>query len=76
GPALMGGYEYSPEETNKRPDQSLASKHNESMLLLPRLFYEAGYEVTVLTSCKSTTQTRFIAESILDYPFRNFMVSS
>lgn len=47
GPALMGGYEYSPEETNKRPDQSLASKHNESMLLLPRLFYEAGYEVTV-----------------------------
>jgi len=46
-PALMGGYEYTPEAINKKTEQALVEKHNESMLLVPRLFYEAGYEVTV-----------------------------
>ena len=46
-PALMGGYEYTPGSMNKRSEQSLVSKHNESVLLLPHLFYDAGYEVTV-----------------------------
>jgi len=46
-PALMGGYEYTPRAINRRPEQSLVSKHNESILLLPRLFLDAGYEVTV-----------------------------
>ncbi len=46
-PALMGGYEYTPGSMNKRTDQSLVSKHNESILLMPRLFLDAGYKVTV-----------------------------
>jgi len=46
-PALMGGYEYTPEAINKRSEQELVEKHNESMLLVPRLFYDAGYKVTV-----------------------------
>jgi len=46
-PALMGGYEYTPEEINNRSDQTLLEKHNESLLIMPRLFYEAGYEVTL-----------------------------
>lgn len=46
-PALMGGYEYTPVELNKRNEESLASKHNEAVKLMPVLFSEKGYDVTV-----------------------------
>jgi membrane protein insertase Oxa1/YidC/SpoIIIJ len=46
-PPLFGGYEYAPLEMQKRSSESLAKKHNESMLVLPRLFSEIGYRVTV-----------------------------
>ena len=46
-PALFGGYEYTPVEMNKRDTESLESKHNEALTMMPRLFSEAGYDVTV-----------------------------
>ena len=46
-PAMFGGYEYTPEELNKRASEALADKHNEALKVLPVLFREAGYEVTV-----------------------------
>ncbi len=46
-PALFGGYEYTPEEINKRNGESLAEKQNEALLVMPRLFRNAGYRVTV-----------------------------
>ncbi len=46
-PALLGGYEYTPVELNKRDDMLLVEKHNEALKLLPTLFSEGGYEVTV-----------------------------
>ena len=46
-PALFGGYEYTPEEMNKRADEWLADKHDEALKVMPVLFLEAGYEVTV-----------------------------
>lgn len=46
-PALMGGYEYTPVELNKRDDEALVDKHNEALLVMPRLFSENGYDVTV-----------------------------
>ena len=46
-PALFGGYEYTPEELNKRSSEALADKHNEALKVLPLLFSRAGYEVTV-----------------------------
>lgn len=46
-PALLGGYEYTPVELNKRDTESLESKNNEANLMLPKLFSEAGYNVTV-----------------------------
>ena len=46
-PALFGGYEYTPEEMNRRNTESLASKHNEALRVMPLLFSEAGYQVTV-----------------------------
>ena len=46
-PAMMGGYEYTPGEINKRGDEKLVDKHNEATLVLPKLFLDAGYSVTV-----------------------------
>lgn len=46
-PALFGGYEYTPEEMNKRKDMLLEEKHNEALLVMPLLFSDAGYQVTV-----------------------------
>ncbi|MCR5290536.1 MAG: YidC/Oxa1 family membrane protein insertase [Treponema sp.] len=47
-PGLFGGYEYTPAEMNKRSEEPLKDKHNEALLLLPRIFTEqAGYKVSV-----------------------------
>ncbi|MCR5005509.1 MAG: YidC/Oxa1 family membrane protein insertase [Clostridiales bacterium] len=46
-PALLGGYEYTPVELNKRSDELLVDKHNESLKVMPVLFMENGFDVTV-----------------------------
>lgn len=46
-PGLFGGYEYTPVEMNKRDTESLEMKHNEALKVMPVLFSEAGYDVTV-----------------------------
>lgn len=46
-PALAGGYEYTPVEMNRRDGESLASKHNEALKVMPVLFNQNGYDVTV-----------------------------
>ena len=46
-PPLLGGYEYTPVEMNRRDGESLVDKHNEALLVMPRLFADEGYEVTV-----------------------------
>lgn len=46
-PALLGGYEYTPVEMNKRNTESLVSKHNEALKVMPVTFLENGYDVTV-----------------------------
>ena len=45
-PALFGGYEYTPYQLNQRSSESLLSKHNESLLMMPVLFDQNGYKVT------------------------------
>jgi len=44
-PPIMGGYEYTPDEMNARDKERLVDKHNESSLVLPILFSDAGYLV-------------------------------
>lgn len=44
---LFGGYEYTPEAMNERADEPLADKQNEALKVLPVLFSENDYEVTV-----------------------------
>jgi YidC/Oxa1 family membrane protein insertase len=46
-PPFFGGYEYTPEEINKRSDEALVKKHNESLLLMPIVFSENNFTVTV-----------------------------
>ncbi|MBQ2042240.1 MAG: YidC/Oxa1 family membrane protein insertase, partial [Firmicutes bacterium] len=46
-PALMGGYEYTPVELNRRGDESLKDKHNESLKVMPVMFLKEGFNVTV-----------------------------
>ncbi|MCM1083291.1 MAG: membrane protein insertase YidC [Clostridium sp.] len=46
-PALLGGYEYTPVEMNKRADESLVDKHNEALRVLPVLFANNGYMATM-----------------------------
>lgn len=47
-PALFGGYEYTPDELNRRSDESLKDKHDEALLVMPTLFSQNGYGITVL----------------------------
>jgi len=47
-PGLFGGYEYTPTEMNKRDTELLVDKHNEALKVLPYLFDENNYEVTVI----------------------------
>ncbi len=46
-PAMMGGYEYTPVELNKRDKELLVDKHNESLKVMPVVFANSGYDVTV-----------------------------
>ena len=38
----FGGYEYNPENMNKKPDERLVEKQNQALLLLPKIFTEQG----------------------------------
>ena len=46
-PGLFGGYEYTPLEINKRDNEALVSKHNEALKVMPVLFDQHDYSVTV-----------------------------
>ena len=50
-PSLFGGYEYTPENINKRSDEFLVDKHNEALSVLPRLFSEQGWNVSFTDPC-------------------------
>lgn len=47
-PGLFGGYEYTPVEMNKRDGESLATKQNEAIKMMPKLFSDNGFDVTVI----------------------------
>ena len=46
-PPLFGGYEYVPVETNRRNNIRMEEKHDEALKVLPILFSNKGYQVTV-----------------------------
>ena len=46
-PSLFGGYEYTPEEINKRDTEILQVKHDEALKVMPVIFEQNGYNVSV-----------------------------
>jgi len=46
-PGIFGGYEYTPLEMQTREDIPLIEKHNEALLMLPRIFLDNDFQVTV-----------------------------
>jgi hypothetical protein len=46
-PPIYGGYDYTPEEINKRETIPLVEKHNESLVMLPHILCEHGFSVCV-----------------------------
>lgn len=46
GPSMLGGYEYTPDNMEARGNR-LIDTHNESLLVLPKIFLDADYSVTV-----------------------------
>lgn len=46
-PSLYGGYEYRPAEINRRSGERLEDKHNEALKVMPVLFDQNGYTVTL-----------------------------
>jgi len=47
-PGLYGGYDYIPKEMNSRRDMKLVDKHDEALKVMPRMFHDEGFDVTVL----------------------------
>ena len=45
--AIFGGYEYTPDRMNARTDVAAVEKQNEALKVLPVLFDELGYDVTI-----------------------------
>ncbi|MBR6511948.1 MAG: membrane protein insertase YidC, partial [Clostridia bacterium] len=46
-PAIWGGYEYTPEEMDRRGGELLKDKYDESLKVLPTMFGSEGYSVAV-----------------------------
>jgi len=46
-PPIWGGYEYTPQEMNRRDSVPLVDKHNEALLVIPKILSDTGYQVTV-----------------------------
>ncbi len=46
-PTLFGGYEYTPLKLLERKDASMVEKQNEALRLMPLIFSENGFDVTV-----------------------------
>lgn len=46
-PALYGGYDYTPSKINERTNETLVSKHNEALAVLPRIFSANNFNATI-----------------------------
>jgi len=70
-PALFGGYEYTPKEMNDRDSIPLVEKHNEALLLLPKIFLDHGYRISITDP--SYSNYSYIADLSIfeDYPQMN-----
>jgi len=74
-PPIFGGYEYTPEEINKRANISLVEKHNQALLLLPRIFNDNGFSVCVTDSPYANYNWKSDLSIFNDYPNINAYIT-
>ncbi len=55
--SLFGGYDYTPEAVNADTTRDIRTKTNESLLVMPILFRDEGYEVTLLDPPNANCET-------------------
>jgi hypothetical protein len=67
-PPVYGGYEYTPEEINKRENIPLVEKHNQSLIMLPRVFSENGFSVCVTDPPYANYNQKSDLSIFNDYP--------
>lgn len=67
-PPLLGGYEYTPVEMNKRDSELQVEKHNEALRVLPVLFAENGFDVTLCDPVYANYQSIPDLSIFDDYP--------
>ena len=68
-PSVYGGYEYTPEEIDKRDSEYLVDKHNEALRVMPVLFHENGFDVTVFDPAYANYQSPGELSVYDDYPY-------
>ncbi|MBO5388282.1 MAG: sulfatase-like hydrolase/transferase, partial [Lachnospiraceae bacterium] len=74
-PALYGGYEYTPVELNKRDEEKLVDKHNEALKMMPVMFLQEDYKVTVCDAPYANYQWIPDMSIYNEYPEINAFVS-
>lgn len=67
-PPLYGGYSYTPLEMNKRKDERLVDKHNEALLLMPRILTEQS-DFTAAVSDLSWAGYKWIPDMSITDPY-------
>lgn len=69
-PATFGGYEYTPMEMIKRPDEFLKDKHNEAITLMPRIITEQAEDYTAMITEPSWANYSWISDLTIfdEYP--------
>ena len=68
-PSLYGGYEYTPLEINRRNKEALKDKHNQSLLLLSRIFTEEKNFTATVTDPSWSNYSDYMDLSIFEpYP--------
>ena len=74
-PPIFGGYEYIPEEINKRDTTPLVEKHNQSLIMLPRILSENNFKVTVTDPPYANYNWKSDLSIFNDYPDINAYIT-
>ena len=75
-PALYGGYEYTPSQLNNRSNETLRDKHDEALCVMPVIFGENGYSVTILDPAYAGYEYVPDLSIYDDYPYINAYVAN
>lgn len=70
---IYGGYEYTPEEMEKRSDETVASKNDEALQVLPNIFLNNDYDVYLNEAPYAGNM--FVTESIFDSRIHDYTLT-